>query len=244
MRTKNGFDKLKKNDLIKLFCEVDENGNYIGKTGSGYINSLVTVFYIKNKNDMPFLIEDVIKQPELKDFSFEGIKDFRYVCKLKPHPVQILKEYSSKLNRTKGRINEYIEPYDFDNDEVKEIFNNSLGVVYILTAVVDGKEYIIKIGQSRKTFKDRLSSYNCGCLNNYHTASTTNIKILQSIVVNPEITFKLYLYDCCKMVSYTWHGVTSIQVASSESIAYENIINNKFIEQFGHPPLANVQVNI
>lgn len=234
---------MKKNELIKQFCDVDENGNYHGKRGKALIDAMESVYGVKNRNDKPFLVDEIVQQPELKDFKFEGVKDFKFICKLKGHLVEILKEYDHKLNRTKGRINEYIEAYDFASDDAKSIFNNAVGVVYILTAFVDGKEYIIKIGQSRNTFNERLASYNCGALVNWRTASTTNVKILQSMVAN-DIEFGLHLYGCCSLTTFTWHGVESEKFPTSESLAYEHILNHQFMKEFGRPALANVQVNI
>ena len=240
-KTKEQIEK--ENNLIKLFCDEDENGNFIGKSREEFIEVLNEVFDIKNKNDMPFSVEDIIQQPELKDFTFEGVQDLKYVCKLKPHRVQILKECSKKQKeKTGGRINEHLEACEFDNEAIEDIFNNALGIVYMLTGVVNGKEYIIKIGESRKTAKERLASYNCGAIINWRTASTTNIKILQSFILNDSVEYKLYLYDCCRPIIFEWHGRKSSPVASSESIGYEEILNQAFIEQFGRPALANIQV--
>ena len=177
----------------KKLC--DFNGEkYVSKKGLEYINALDEVFTLININDRPFLIEDIKKQPRLEDFKFDGINDFHFICKLKASPLTIDK---------KGyRINEKILAYNFVNDNAKEVFNKSLGVAYILTAVFDNVEYIIKIGSSRTTFKKRLGSYNCGVVNNWRTASTTNIKILQSFVTT-RAEFNLYLYDCSEELVVT-----------------------------------------
>ncbi len=141
------------------------------------------------------------------------------------------------------RKNEKIVPFAFNGDIEKTIFDESAGVSYIFTCVLDDKEYIIKIGSSRKTFKDGLQSYNCGYLYNWRTASTTNIKILQSMVTTRAL-FKLYLYDCSdNPYIFDWCGVTSVPFANPKALAVEDIMIKKFIEQFGHKPLANVQAD-
>ena len=103
--------------------------------------------------------------------------------------------------------------------------------------------YIIKIGSSRTTFKQRLGSYNCGVVNNWRTASTTNIKILQSMVTN-RINLNLYLFDCSQdLYVIDWHGVRSVPFATPKALAVEDIMIKQFIKQFGHKPLANVQAS-
>jgi hypothetical protein len=73
---------------------------------------------------------------------------------------------------------------------IKAVFNYKR---YTLKAKIDGEEHIIKIGQTRKTFKDRLGSYNCGCVNNWRTASTTNLKLKQSLVATRQ-NIELYIF--------------------------------------------------
>ena len=141
------------------------------------------------------------------------------------------------------RTNEKIVPYDFANDQMKDVFSHSMGTVYIFTCPYKGNEYIIKIGQTRTSFKTRLSSYNCGVINNWRTASTTNIKILQSMV-STGLDFKLYLYDCSEdPYILTWHNVTSVPFSASKALAVEDIMIKKFIEEFKQKPLANIQAN-
>lgn len=219
---------------LKSFCDYDGT-IYTSKIGDEYIKSLGRVFSLDNRNDKPFTIEDIKKQPLIGDFHFAGLLDYRFICKLKARPMTI--------NENDKRANEKILPYAFPSVEEENIFNNSLGVSYILTCLLDDKEYIIKIGSSRKTFKDRLQSYNCGCVYNWRTASTTNIKILQSMVTT-RAEFKLYLYDCSDEVYVIdWRGVRSVQFASPKALAVEDIMVKKFIEQFGDKPLANVQAD-
>ena len=130
----------------------------------------------------------------------------------------------------------------FADAEAREIFKNSLGVVYIFTCPIEDKEYIIKIGSSRTTFEKRLGSYNCGVVTNKRTASTTNMKILQSFVATRKI-FNLYLLNFGDATTFIWHGVKSVPFASSRTLAYEDILVKEFINQFGIKPLANVQAS-
>lgn len=219
---------------FKKLC--DFNGTmYESKKGNEYIKALSELFSLNNINDKPFTRADILKQPKLKEFAFIGVKDFEYICKLKAKP----------LNITLGgkRINEKIQAYDFVSEREKKIFNEALGVAYIITCTINDKEYIIKIGNTRTTFKARLGSYNCGVVNNWRTASTTNIKILQSMVTTRE-EFNLYLYDCSQEKVYIeWHGIKSVPFASPKTLAVEDIMIKQFKKQFNKKPLANVQAN-
>ncbi|MBR3891416.1 MAG: hypothetical protein IKJ30_05040 [Bacilli bacterium] len=220
-------------ETLKKLCNFDGD-KYTQKTGLDYLTALELVMGAVNRNDKPFSITEIISQPTLKEFTFEGVKEFKYVCKLHAYPMII---------KNNHRKNEKIVPYDFANDEMKNIFNNSMGVVYIFTCPYENKEYIVKIGQTRTPFSKRLGSYNCGVINNWRTASTTNIKILQSMVATG-LDFKLYIYDCSDdPYILTWHGVTSVPFAASKALAVEDIMIKKFIEQFNRKPLANIQAN-
>lgn len=219
---------------LKSLCDY-KNGHYESKQGQDYLDALARIFPLDNINDNPFTIEDIKQQPELRDFRFPGLIDYKYICKLTVRPMVITNE-----NR---RINEKISPIEFVNEEAEKTFNQSLGVSYLLTCVLDGKEHIIKIGSSRTTFKQRLGSYNCGVVNNWRTASTTNIKILQSMVTN-RVDLNLYLFDCSQdLYVIDWYGVRSVPFATPKALAVEDIMIKQFIEQFGHKPLANVQAS-
>ena len=218
-------------EQFKSLCDYDGQ-KYISKKGINYIQALSELFWLNNVNDKPFTIEDIKKQPELSTFTFEGVKDYKKICKLRVKPLEII---------GKIRKNEKISPVEFESEEAKDIFEKALGVSYIFTCVVDNKEHIIKIGSSRTTFKDRLGSYNCGVVNNWRTASTTNIKILQSMVTT-RLDLNLYLYDCGESQTFEWHGVTSVPFATSKQLAVEDILVKQFITQYGFKPLANVQV--
>lgn len=223
-------------DLAQLQSLCDFDGEkYISKSGQAYVDALSAVFNLINKNDKPFSREDIIQQPLLNEFDFSGFQEFKFICHLSARPMVI---------RNGVRSNEKIVASDFADEEAKRIFNKALGVAYVITCVIDGNEYIIKFGQSRTTFKQRLGSYNCGVVFNWRTASTTNIKILQSMVAT-RLKFNLYLYDCStEQYILNWHGERSVPFASPKSLAVEDIMVKKFSELFdGRKPLANVQAN-
>lgn len=223
--------------LIDL-CELNPVDNlYYSKQGQNYIDSLKDIFQSKNINDNPFSIEDILQQPVLSDFTFKGVEEFKFICKLKALPMIV-----DPINMVKENEKIIVIDESFADDEAKEIYEKSLGVDYIITCPIKDKEYVIKIGNSRNTFKDRLSSYNCGVITNIRTASTTNLKILQSFVATRK-EFNLYLMDCSDVTTFKWHGVESVPFASPKGLAYEDILIKKFIEQFGQKPLANVQAN-
>lgn len=221
------------NDL-KALCDFDGH-EYKSKKGANYLKALGKIFSLDNPNDNPFTLEDILQQPELKSFHFPGVSDYKFVCKLKIKPMTITLDGK--------RTNEKISPEDFVSKEAEKIFNQALGVSYLLTCPYKDKEYIIKIGSSRTTFKQRLGSYNCGVVNNWRTASTTNIKLLQSMVTN-RVPLNLYLYDCSQdSYTITWHNVESVPFASPKALAVEDIMIKQFINQFGKKPLANIQAS-
>lgn len=230
-------DETQLNMLLELCDYNTVDGLYYSKTGNDYISALKNIFKSENTNDNPFTIDEIQKQPLLEDFNFKGVEEFRYICKLKATPMIVNKNNFTKINE---KI--VVVENSFVDNEAKDIFNNSLGIDYMITCPIDSKEHIIKIGNSRNTFKDRLGSYNCGVITNIRTASTTNIKILQSFVATRK-EFNLYLLDCSDTTTFKWHGVESVPFASQKGLAYEDILVKKFIEQFGTKPLANVQAN-
>ena len=216
---------------FKSLCDY-KDGKYISKSGDEYIKSLEKLFDLENKNDIPFTKKDILEQPNLQEFKFDGVNDYIYICDLTAKPLEIEGD---------KRTNERIIAENFQSKERKLIFNNSLGVSYLITCPINDKEYIIKIGQTRTSFKKRLGSYNCGVVNNWRTASTTNIKILQSILTT-RLKFKLYIYDCSdEPYTITWHGIKSIKLASPKALAVEDIMLKEFIKMFDQKPLANIQ---
>ena len=110
MAQKNSVDI----NLLKQLCDFDGE-IYTSKVGEDYISSLSNVFHLDNTNDKPFTIEDVLNQPLINDFNFDGVKDFEYICKLKARPMTITLDGKRK--------NEKIIPFDFVNDDAKKIFN-------------------------------------------------------------------------------------------------------------------------
>lgn len=220
-------------EQFKSLCDY-RNGVYTQKSGEEYLRELEKILPFRNKNDKPFMLDEIKKQPSLDEFSFSGKEDFIFICNLTVKPLEIKDE---------KRLNEKILALNFVGKKEQEIFEKALGVAYILTCKIKNQEYIIKFGQSRTTFKKRLQSYNCGVVNNLRTASTTNIKILQSFVTT-RAKFNLYLYDCSdEVMIIEWRGEKSVPFASPKSLAVEDIMIKKFKEQFKKPPLANIQSN-
>lgn len=236
MEKKDKKESLTLEQLQSLCNYIDDI--YTQKQGQDYLDALAKVYPLNNKNDNPFTKEDIQAQPTLKEFKFEGKNDFKKICELEVTPMQIING---------KRKNEKIQAIHFVGINEEDIFNNSLGVAYIITCTIEGQEHIIKFGQTRTTYKKRLGSYNCGVVFNWRTASTTNIKMLQSMVTT-RLPFNLYLYDCntdedAIYVLKDWHGETSVPFASPKSLAVEDIMVKKFIEQFNKKPLANVQTD-
>lgn len=224
-------NSLSKEEYIEL-CDFEDE-TYVSKSGQAYIEALAKLFPLNNRNDMPFLIDDIVKQPTLSQFDFEGKNDFSLICQLEIEPMRI----------TSGgkRHNEKIRAKNFTSDGARKIFYSSPGVAYMMTCVINDNEYIVKFGQTRTPFVKRLASYNCGVVNNWRTASTTNIKILQSLVAIRK-PLNLYIYDCGEPIPCDWHGVVG-EVSSPVSIFIEDVMVKKFMKQFHTKPLANVQAD-
>lgn len=225
---------LRYDELIAL-CDKYKD-HYESKIGDDYVAALSKVFQIKNRNDRPFVEREVMRQPTIEDFNFVGLREFQFICNLKAQPMY--------LNVFGVRIkNEKIVPVNFASKKAENIFKNALGVAYMLTCTIDGKEHIVKFGQTRTPFKSRLGSYNCGVVNNWRTASTTNIKILQSFLAT-RLTYNLYIRDCSDdVVTFEWAGEKSVPFASPISLAIEDICMKKFVRKYGRPPLANIQAS-
>ena len=85
-------DKTKNKGLLDL-CDFDKKKNvYLSKSGQEYIKALYNHFKGQNKNDKPFTISDIKKQPTVNQFKFKGVKDFKFICNLKADPLQIKKD--------------------------------------------------------------------------------------------------------------------------------------------------------
>lgn len=226
------------NEELKSLCNYsNEKELYVSKEKEDYINAISAFVSPKNKNDKPFLIEDIIKEPLLKEFQFEGLKDFSYVGDMVVKPLMITSDNK--------RINERFI-FQAVNEDTNNFVKTTLGIVYILACEINGNEYIIKIGKTQSTFNDRIYSYNCGTINNRisGSCSTTNFKILQSCHTS-RLNLKVYLCDCSKnLYSINWYGVQSVAVATPEATVKEDILIKEFIKQFGKKPLCNIQANV
>lgn len=224
-----------KNDLSRGYTKI-----YTQKDGEEYNKLLHELFKGNNKNDVPFTREEIKKEPTLDNFKFEGKNEFIYNCKLKASKMIIKTNESQDLfDKVPEKITPIFEE-NIDSKSQKNTFSKHLGVSYIITCPMERKEHIIKIGQSRTTFEKRLQSYNCGTVFNWRTASTTNIKILQSFV-STGLEFKLYIWKSKNQESMVFYGEQSSVFASSEILAVEEIMLRMFKKQFGEFPLANIQ---
>ena len=236
--------KLNKEQLISLCDFSDEENCYISKSGKEYADALKAIFYPDddgNTNDKPFLEEDILVQPTLRRFHFAALDQFKFNCKLKAIPMKLDKNGDLMNLGGRSKSREKVIAYDFYDDDAENIFKNSVGVAYIITCPIDDDEYIIKIGQTGGTFEDRLGSYNCGYVTNWRTASTTNIKIVQSFVATRKV-FNLYIRDCGMLAKkYKWAHRSTALIASPLVEAIENICLQRFNEKFHCKPLANVQ---
>lgn len=230
--------------LLKTLCDVfEEEGKkyYVSKAGADFIKALREFSKSSNKNDTPFTLEEVIQQPTIDEFKFDGVKEFKFICKWR---IRVLEIRYNEVKKKYERSNEKIIPFDFPSISEKQIFDNSKGVVYLLTYKHQEKEHIIKIGQTRNTLLSRMGSYNCGVINNWRTASTTNIKLIQSMVAN-RLILNVYAIDLSHdNIEYVWHGIKSPKLSSPKNIAYENILISEYIKQFNKKPLFNVQTKI
>ena len=225
------------NDLISM-CNKQKDGSYIQKTGDLFIDSFKKHIEKKHKKECKnlslFSIDDIKKQKELCDFSFQGKNDFKLVGKLVGEKMKI--DSTNKITYEKIVIKD-----DKFETGTEYIYKNSKGVVYMITALLDNKEYIIKFGSSRKVLMERINSYNAGKIRNIGTASTANIFILQSIIAS-NLEFNLYVCDCSDFIErFKWYDKISAPFASSKSLAYENIIIKAFEEQFKCIPIGNTQ---
>lgn len=224
-----------------------KNGEcYTRKEDEEFVEALNRIFPWTNKNDIPFTKNDIRNTKKLKDFSFDGKNDFEYVCDLFANPINLNPE-------TKNWDNEKIVTQWRQGDKHKNSFKKYIGVAYLITCVLDPivkpldsalepDEYIIKFGSTRTPFGKRLSSYNCGSINNSRTASTTNFKLLQSFVAC-NTPFKLYLCFCGASKKIRWHGKLSVPFSTAKPLAVEDIMIKEYKKQFNSKPLANVQTN-
>ncbi len=194
-------------------------------------------------NENAFSKKDIVAQPELKDFNFKGLKDFIPAGKLSLNPLEILINKDEKQNVV---IQEKVSLNDYASEEAKTKWNTYLGACYILTAVVDGKEHFIKVGQTRKTMSERAGSYSTGSLKYIGKNSTTNLRILQSMVnADPDVEFRMHIWYNPDRHSgrISLYDEISSPLADGTQLAMEEITIKKFVQQFGFKPLGNVQMD-
>lgn len=242
-KKKKYLTKLNREEISSLYLKSETN--CVSKTGNEYIDAVVDILSRHRKkklntSDYPIKKEEIISEDACAEYSafnrdFIGIREFAYAGKFKGITIKYSKA-GTPLN------NEQIEL--LPESGVDDIINKKEGIAYILTCVADEKEYIIKIGETRKTFAERLKSYNCGYLNNIDTASKTNIRIVQTIVANQDLTFKIYLKDCsADKKPFDWAGKRSKEYPTSFRIAVQDITIAEYIRLYGRKPIGNVQVD-
>jgi len=106
---------------------------------------------------------------------------------------------------------------------------------------------------SRKTWEERLQSYNCGkkkYRENKGTNSTTNYKVLQTICNiqkhNPDVIFNLYLYGEGNNEEVMWKGINAGYSSPDQRIpiAVEHILISLCKKSCNKIPIGNNQHNI
>lgn len=212
-----------------------DKGKYVRKEDDIFVSAFMKIIQGTNKNDTPFTKNEIKTQKTWDEFSFVGKNDFEFVCYLKANAMVL-------NDTTNNWDNEKIKAHGFAKGKDKT-FNDYIGVAYAITCLLNEKEYIIKFGSTRTTFKQRLGSYNCGVVNSIRTASTTNIKMLQSMVAC-NVDFKLYLYPCGEAEIIEWQNEKAGPFSSPKPLVVENIMLKKFTDQFMAKPLANIQTKI
>lgn len=212
--------------------------------GVEFLNEFIKT---KNKNDQIITVEDIVKQPRFEDFDFIRSKDFLSATKGKKF------EYCGEWSVDKpyfdiddtfieNNIVMKMKENGHNNVEIETLYKRTKGVVYILTCVIDGIEYIVKIGQTGKTMEERQSSYNCGNGVNRRngTCSTTNFRIKQSLANG--LVFNIHVLDCsADNKIYTIGEFTSVEVAGGMPVGYEDILNQAFYKKFNQKPLLDIQ---
>ena len=215
-------------NVVNLF---DENG--VMKQNEDFNEAYCNLFN-KNTVVVPWTKAEILEQPQLKDFDNIQLTDFVYISDIYTKPLTLLKETENWSN---SKI--MLKP---ETDDLIELYTKKLGGVYIITAFIDNKEFVIKVGMSRVTLKGRISSYNCGAINNYVKGSVTNIRVLQSII-GSGVKYGIYFYHCGDPKTIIWQGIESVPLSSNKPIGVEDILVKKFKERFGKVPIGNVQAN-
>ncbi len=167
----------------------------------------------KNKNIIPLTsINELIDEIKYSAVNFKTY--FKKICEILPVPEQ------EKLMLQNG------------NDENL----NKQGLVYIF--VING--YIFKIGQSIKSIKNRIQSYNCGKVE-YRIAgtnSTTNYFVLQSLLkINAVVEVYAYFPET---LSYTVFDKVFADSYPPAKRA-ENMLMEDFIKTYNKKPIGCTQ---
>lgn len=231
----------------QIFEELREKFKALPKKAeNAFIAFVESIIKPRNFNDKLITVEMIVQQPKLDDWSYinsEGFvnqlmggKTFVYCGKWKVEYPYIDEEGVFIENNIE------MEMPDDVPECIVELYKKTTGIAYLLTCVVDGIEYILKIGMTGKTMSDRQSSYNCGnIVNRYNgTCSTTNFKIKQSLASG--LTFNVYALDCsADNKSYTDGKRITPKFSGPLPEAVEYLLNEDFADTFGHKPLLNTQ---
>ena len=198
----------------------DEECTFIKYFNEQYINSHKQEKNKLNKSKKKAnKTDEIIKTwEELKDevnYSTYNYKDyFVHLCDLNPNP------HTEKLEIV----------------NLNEEYRNVEGLIYIF--VIDDK--IFKIGQTTKTFTDRINSYNCGQKANRQkgTCSVTNYYILQSLlsICKP---INVYAYIVPKATYEIFREV--VISAEAPSKYAERILTVDFEKKYGQKPIGSIQ---
>ena len=224
----------KHSHLLKSFPK-DGNGEDIANWNNSVLD--------KNPND-EILTKEKIKREAtlLDDFKFIKGYEFRSVA------GEFVKVGTLTCNKPvyAENITPYLEESNIVftpiNERSNVLVNNKRGVAYLITTVIDGKEYLVKNGQTGKTMIERVSSYNSGNnLNRFNgTCSTTNYKFKQTIACG--VTMNLYIIDCSRDNSTLSIGkYTSSETPGALPIQIEELINQAHQDEFGKKMIGNTQ---
>lgn len=127
-----------------------------------------------NRNDMPIHEADTLHEMSLDDFEYKD--HFSFLCTLIP-----------ETENERVVIQETNEPYI-----------ERKGILYLF--VLENR--ILKVGSSTVSFKERVSSYNCGkqAFRDNGTCSTTNYFVLQSLLnINKPIEVYAFFPESIEM---------------------------------------------
>lgn len=221
-------------------CE-DKDGHKVSKTGNKYIDAVISILKDKrnklNQSDYPIREKEIANTHTFDEFLNAFRKGISQFIKVGYFEVETTKYDDNGTPKNNEKITLKITDSQYD-----DLCNKKEGLAYIFVCKKGKKEFVIKIGETRKTFAERLKSYNCGNLNDIDTASKTNIRILQTIVANSHLKFYVYLLDCSVMQDFSFGDVKSKKYPSSYRIAVQDICLNEYMKAFNNQkPIGNVQ---